>query len=36
MDLKEVGWENADWIIPDEGRNKWRAVVSAVLNLRFP
>jgi hypothetical protein len=36
MDLGEVGWDNVDWIGLAKDRNKWRAVVNSVLNLRFP
>jgi len=25
-----------DWIDLAEGRNRWRALVNAVMNLRFP
>jgi hypothetical protein len=35
MDLQEVGW-GMDWIVPAQDRNRWRAVVNAVMNLRFP
>jgi hypothetical protein len=34
MDLQEMGCEGMDWT--DLGRNRWRAVVSAVMNLRVP
>jgi hypothetical protein len=34
MDLVEVGWGDVDWINLD--RNKWRALVNSVLNLRIP
>ena len=34
MDLQEMGFEGVDWA--DVGRNKFRAVVSAVMNLRGP
>jgi hypothetical protein len=36
MDLVEVKWGKVDWIGVDEDRNKWRAVVNSVLNLRVP
>jgi hypothetical protein len=32
MDLGEVGWDDVDWI--DQDRNRWRALVNSVLNLR--
>jgi hypothetical protein len=36
MDLEEVGWGNVDWIGVVQDRNRWRAVVNWVLNLRLP
>jgi hypothetical protein len=35
MDLGEVGWGDVDWIGLAQDRNRWRAVVNSVLNLRF-
>jgi hypothetical protein len=34
MDLGEVGWGDVDWIGLAQGRNRWRALVNAVMNLR--
>jgi hypothetical protein len=34
MDLEEIGWGNVDWIVLAKDRNRWRAVVNSVLNLR--
>jgi hypothetical protein len=34
MDLREIGLGGMDWIRLAEDRNRWRAVVSAVMNLR--
>jgi hypothetical protein len=36
MDLREVGWEGRDWIDVDQDRDRWRAYVNAVMNLRVP
>jgi hypothetical protein len=36
MDLGEVGWGDVDWIGLARDRNRWRAVVNPVLNLRVP
>jgi hypothetical protein len=36
MDLGEVGWGDVDWIGLAKDRNKWRALVNWVLNLRVP
>jgi hypothetical protein len=35
-DLGEVGWGGVDWIGLAKDRNKWRALVNSVLNLRVP
>jgi hypothetical protein len=34
MDLGEVGWGSVDWIGLAKDRNRWRALVNSVLNLR--
>jgi hypothetical protein len=36
MDLGEVGWGDVDWIGLTLDRNRWRALVNSVLNLRVP
>jgi hypothetical protein len=36
MDLGEVGWGDVDWIDLAEDRNRWRALVNSVMNLRVP
>jgi hypothetical protein len=36
MDLGEVGWGDVDRIGLAKDRNRWRAVVNWVLNLRVP
>jgi transcription termination factor 2 len=36
MDLGEVGWGYVDWIGLAQNRNRWRALVDSVLNLRVP
>jgi len=36
MDLPRVGCEGMDWIDLAQDMNRWRALVSAVKNLRFP
>jgi hypothetical protein len=33
MDLREIGLEGVDWIRLSQDRDRWRAVVSAVMNL---
>jgi hypothetical protein len=34
IDLGEVGWGDEDWIGLAKDRNRWRALVNSVLNLR--
>ena len=36
IDQQEVGWEGMDWIDLAQDRNRLRALVNAVLNLRVP
>jgi hypothetical protein len=36
MDRHEVGCRSMDWIELAEGRDRWRALVNAVMNLRVP
>ena len=35
MHIQEVGW-GMDWIDLTQDRDRWRAPVNAVMNLRFP
>jgi hypothetical protein len=36
MDVGEVGWGGVDWIGLAQDRNRWRAFVNSVLNIRVP
>jgi hypothetical protein len=35
MDLREIGWVRVEWIHLAQDRDRWRAVVNAVINLRL-
>jgi hypothetical protein len=36
MHLLEIGWGGVDWIGLVQERDKWRALVNAIINLRVP
>jgi hypothetical protein len=36
LDLREIGWDEVDWIDMAQDRDLWRALVNTVLNLRIP
>jgi hypothetical protein len=35
-DLRGTGWEGVDWMHFVQDRDRWRAVVNTVMNLRVP
>jgi hypothetical protein len=36
MDLREIGWDDVDWIDMTQDRDQCRALVITVFNLRAP
>jgi hypothetical protein len=36
MDLREIGLGDVDWIHWVQDRDRWRALVKTVMNLRVP
>jgi hypothetical protein len=34
MDLKELEWQGMDWIDLFQNRDRWRALVNAVMKIR--
>jgi ribosome biogenesis protein Nip4 len=36
MNLREIGWDDMDFIDLVQYREQWRALVKAVMNLRVP
>jgi hypothetical protein len=33
IDLREIGWDDMDWIGLAQNRDQWRALVNMVMNL---
>jgi hypothetical protein len=36
IDLREIVWDDVDWIDLAQDRDQWRALVNTVMNLRLP
>jgi hypothetical protein len=36
MDLREIEWDDMDWIDLVQDRDQWMALVNTVMNLRVP
>jgi hypothetical protein len=36
MNIKETKWDGMDWIDMAKDRDRWRALVNTVMNLRVP
>jgi hypothetical protein len=36
MGLREIKWDDMDWIDLAQDRDQWRALVNVVKNLRVP
>jgi hypothetical protein len=36
LDLREIGWDDMDWIDLADDRDQWRALVNTVMNFRVP
>jgi hypothetical protein len=36
MDLVDVGWGDVDWVGVAQDRDRWRALLNSVLDLRVP
>jgi hypothetical protein len=34
IDLREIGWDGVDWIDLAQDRNRFRAFVGTIMNLR--
>jgi hypothetical protein len=34
MNLREIGWRSVEWIQLGQDRDRWRALVNTVMNLR--
>jgi hypothetical protein len=36
MNLKEIGWEDLDWVHLTQDKDQWRGLMNTVMNLRVP
>jgi hypothetical protein len=36
MDFREIGFVGVDWIHLAEERDRWRALMKTVINIRVP
>jgi ribosome recycling factor len=36
IDLRKIRWDDMDWIAQAQYRDRWRALVNTVINLRVP
>jgi hypothetical protein len=36
IDIKEMGYGHVDWIELAQDKDRWRALVNAVMNVRVP
>jgi hypothetical protein len=36
MDLREIGWDDMDWIDLAQDKDRWRALVNTVKKHRVP
>jgi hypothetical protein len=36
MELKEIGWNDVDWIGVARDKGQWRILAKAVMNVRVP
>jgi hypothetical protein len=36
IDLREIGWDDMDWVDLAQDRDQWRALVNTVMNLGVP
>jgi hypothetical protein len=36
MDLREIIWDDMDWVDLAQDRDQWRALVNTELNFRVP
>jgi hypothetical protein len=34
IDLREIGWEDVEWVQLAQDRDQWRATVNALMDLR--